>query len=559
MTMFKNDPLADTAPAPAAPVALSRRNLFKLGGLAAASVSTPAIARGFGTGFTHGVASGEPGQTRVMLWSRFVAEQDTTLEWEVSQSLDFAQIVSDGSVIATPSRDWCVKTWANGLTPGQWYYYRFTAPDGSQSEVGRTRSLPEGAVPRFRMAVFSCSNYGFGYFNAYAHAAEANDVDIALHLGDYIYEYNAGSYPSEREAVVERVSFPSQEIVALADYRLRYATYRSDPDLRRIHQLLPMIAVWDDHESANDSWKNGAQNHQPETEGSWDVRKAAAKRAYREWLPVSDDPYAEYQVGDLATLLRLDTRLEGREEQFNIGDVIQGKRTPEEIGAALTAFREGAYREESRELLGAAQQAWLADRLKSSRTGGTQWQVLVQQVLMGELFTAPRLAEAVPPNAPEFIRRRVQASTLAGNAGLPANMDAWDGYPAARARVFEASLAADANLISLAGDTHNAWGFDLAHSGQKVGVEFATPGVTSPGLESYLGAIPPQDLSRAIVNHNPALKYADTSQRGYMVVELTPESASAEFRFMAGIRQRSTRIAGTKRIVASAGSRELTI
>ena len=242
-----------------------------------------------------------------------------------------------------------------------------------------------------------------------------------------------------------------------------------------------------------------------------------------------------------------------------IGDVIQGKRTPEEIGAALTAFREGAYREESRELLGAAQQAWLADRLKSSRTGGTQWQVLVQQVLMGELFTAPRLAEAVPPNAPEFIRRRVQASTLAGNAGLPANMDAWDGYPAARERLFEASLAADANLISLAGDTHNAWGFDLGHAGERVGVEFATHSVSSPGLESYLGAIPPQDLARAVVSHNAPLKYADTSQRGYMVVELTPDAASAEFRFLAGVRQRSTRIAGAKRIVASVGSREIAI
>ena len=553
--MIKTDPPAP----PVASSALSRRNLFKLGGLAAATVGTPALARGFGTGFTHGVASGEPGPDKVMLWTRFVSDQDVWLEFQVSVTPKFDEVVAGGSAKASAETDWCAKAWADGLREDRWYYYRFVAPDGSMSDVGRTRTLPEGAVPRFRMAVFSCSNYGFGYFNAYAHAAEANDVDIALHLGDYIYEYNAGTYPSEREAVAERVLFPSEEIVALADYRLRYATYRSDPDLRRIHQLLPMISVWDDHESANDSWKDGAQNHQSETEGSWDVRKAMAKRAYREWMPVSDEPYAEYQIGDLATLLRLDTRLEGRDKQFNIGDVIQGKRTPEDMGAALVAFREGAYRDESRELLGAPQQAWLADRLMASRKAGTQWQVLVQQVLMGELYTAPQLAEAVPPNAPEFVRRRVKASTLAGNAGLPANMDAWDGYPAARARLFEESLAADANLISLAGDTHNAWGFDLAHSGQKVGVEFATPGVTSPGLESYLGAIAPQDLAHTIATHNPALKYADTSQRGYMVVELTPESASAEFRFMAGVRHRSTRIAGTRRVVATAGSRELTI
>ncbi|NNF94183.1 MAG: alkaline phosphatase D family protein [Altererythrobacter sp.] len=553
--MIKNEPPAS----PKALSALSRRSLFKLSGLAAASAATPAAARSFGSGFTHGVASGEPSQTRVLLWSRFVGEQDTTIEWDVSETMDFARVVASGSVTAGASRDWCIKSFAEGLTPGAWYYYRFTAPDGSKSEVGRTRTLPEGETQRFRMAVFSCSNYGFGYFNAYAHAAEANDVDLAVHLGDYIYEYGAGTYPSSREAHPTRTLFPNSEIVALTDYRLRYATYRSDPDLRRIHQLLPMIAAWDDHESANDSWKGGAQNHQVETEGDWKMRKAVAKRAYREWMPVSDEPYAEYQIGDLATLLRLDTRLEGREEQFNIGDVIQGKRTPEEMGAALAAFREGAYRAKDRELLGAPQQAWLADRLMASRNAGTQWQVLVQQVLIGELYTAPQLADAVPDSAPDFIKRRVQASALAGRAGLPANMDAWDGYPAARERLFEASLAADANLISLAGDTHNAWGFELNHSGEKVGVEFATHSVSSPGLESYLGAIPPQDLARAVVGHNARLKYADTSQRGYMVVELTPESASAEFRFMAGIRQRSTRVAGAKRIVASAGSRELAI
>lgn len=553
--MIKTEPAA----LPAASTALSRRNLFKLGGLAAATASTPAFARSFGTGFTHGVASGEPGPDKVMLWTRFVSDQDVWLEFQVSVTPEFDEMVAGGSAKASAETDWCAKAWADGLREDRWYYYRFVAPDGSMSDIGRTRTLPAGATQRFRMAVLSCSNYGFGYFNAYAHAAEANDVDLAVHLGDYIYEYNRGTYPSAGDAHPDRLLWPESEIVALADYRLRYATYRSDPDLRRIHQLLPMISVWDDHESANDSWKDGAQNHQPETEGDWEVRKAAAKRVYREWMPVSDEPYAEYQLGDLATLLRLDTRLEGREKQFNIGDVIQGKRSPEEMGAALVAFREGAYRAKDRELLGASQQAWLADRLMASRKAGTQWQVLVQQVLMGELFTAPQLAEAVPDSAPDFIRRRVQASTLAGGAGLPANMDAWDGYPAARARVFEASLAADANLISLAGDTHNAWGFDLAHSGEKVGVEFATHSVSSPGLESYLGAIPPQDLSRAIVSHNAPLKYADTSQRGYMVVELTPERASAEFRFMAGIRQRSTRIAGAKRISTSAGSRELTI
>jgi len=551
--MIKTDPPAS----PALPAhSLTRRNLFRLGGLAAVTAAAPLAARGFGGGFTHGVASGEPGQDRVLLWTRYVAGQDTRLVWEVSDAMDFVRVVAAGEVIASPANDSCAKAWAEGLDPGQWYYYRFIAPDGTQSEVGRTRTLPDGAVERFRMAVFSCSNYGFGWFNAYAHAAEANDLDLALHLGDYIYEYGRGTYPSAREANPNRVLWPENEIVALADYRLRYATYRSDPDLRRIHQLLPMISVWDDHETANDSWKGGAQNHQPETEGPWEVRKSAAMRAYREWLPVSDEPYAEYQLGRLATLLRLDTRLAGRDKQFDLAEVIGGRRTPEEIGTALAAFRDGSFQAADREMLGAAQQSWLGDRLAKSRRDGAVWQVLVQQVLMGELFTAPGLADALPADAPDYVRRQVQASATAGRAGLPANMDAWDGYPAARARVFEAALAADANLVSLAGDTHNAWAFDLAHQGNRVGIEFGGHSVSSPGLESYLGAIAPERLAQTLVGHNQGLKFADTSQRGYMVVELTPEAASSEYRFMANVRHRSKELAGTRRMVTAAGSRK---
>lgn len=553
--MIKNDPPAS----PAALPGLSRRNLFRLGGLAAASAATPAVARSFGTGFTHGVASGEPGQSSVLLWSRYVAEQDTALAWELSESPEFTGVLAGGSVTASAAHDWCVKAKAEGLSPGRWYYYRFIAPDGSRSEIGRTRTLPDGHVERFRIAVFSCANYAFGYFNAYAHAAEANDVDLALHLGDYLYEYKRGTYPSADEAHPDRLLWPESELIALADYRLRYATYRSDPDLRRIHQLLPMISVWDDHETANDSWKGGAENHQSATEGEWETRKAAALRAYRDWLPMSDEPYAEYQIGDLATLLRLETRLTGRDRQFDIAELVRGKKSPEEVEAALVAFREGPFRASEREMLGQSQLAWLAERLKASRQNGTQWQVLAQQVLMGELHTAPGLVDALPADAPDFIRRRVTASAMASRAGLPANMDAWDGYPAARERVFEASLTADANLISLAGDTHNAWAFDLGLGGESVGVEFGGHSVSSPGLESYLGAIAPQQLAKSIVDYNAGLKFADTSQRGYMVVELAPNHASSEYRFMDTIRQRSIQLAGTRRVATSAGSRELAV
>ncbi len=550
--MFATEP-----PATAPLSALDRRSLLKTGILGLGMAGAPLAAQTGSKGFSHGVASGEPAAERVLLWTRFVGAQDTALEFEVSETLDFSRVAAGGSVTARAENDWCCKAWAEGLEPGRWYYYRFTAPDGSHSDVGRTKTLPVGKTDKFRMAVFSCSNIGFGWFNAYAHAAADGDFDCALHLGDYFYEYGPGTYPSNEEAQSGRVLFPAHEIVSLADYRMRYATYRRDPDLRRLHQLFPMIAGWDDHESTNDSWEGGAQNHQSETEGEWSVRKAAAVKAYREWMPVSDEPWAAYEVGDLATLYRLETRLTARAEQFSYGQILSGKTSPEAAMAALVAFREGDYRDGNRELLGMKQQVWLADGLKRSASAGKPWQGLVQQVLMGNLVTAPRLTEGLPADLPAYIRQRILAGAMAGRAELPLNMDAWDGYPAARERVFRAALDANANLISLAGDTHNAWAFDLDHAGEKVGVEFGVQGVTSPGLESYASYLPVDVLERETVAHNRQLKWMDGSRRGYMAVELTPASASSEFRFVSSVREKGAGVNDTRRVSTQAGSRAL--
>jgi len=549
----------DTVPQPARPFAISRRGIFALAGASAALAASPAGARGFGSGFTHSVASGEPHARQVLLWTRYVADAATTLEWQVSEDSDFSRIASAGRVEASPSRDFCAKAVADGLQGDRWYFYRFRAPGGAMSPVGRTRTLPEGPTPSFRMAVFSCSNFGFGYFNAYAHAAEANDCDLAVHLGDYIYEYGSDTYPSPGQGHPDRIALPGSEIVALADYRLRHATYRADPDLQRLHQVLPMIALWDDHESANDSWENGAQNHQSETEGDWATRKAIAKRVYREWMPVSDEPYAAYDVGDLATLFRLDTRLEGREEQFDFAKVLEGQKDPPAMLAALAAFRDGDYADPDRQLLGEVQESWLIDALAASKARGARWQVLAQQVLMGKLASPRDLVEQVGDGLPEFAQQRLLAAGLARRAELPLNMDAWDGYPAARNRLFEGALSADTDLVVLAGDTHNAWAFDLRHRGERVGVEFGTSSVSSPGFESYLAAIPPERMARMVVEANDELAWADTSQRGYMMVELTPARATSEYRFLAGIRNRSTQLAGTKRITSEAGSNALSV
>ncbi|WP_324828742.1 alkaline phosphatase D family protein [Qipengyuania zhejiangensis] len=539
--------------------ALDRRTLLRSGalGIGLAAAPTPAFANA--NGFTHGVASGEPAANTVLLWTRFRAGHDTALTFEVSETMDFRAPSAGGSVTASAEHDWCCKAQASGLAPGTWYYYRFVAPDGSASDIGRTRTLPQGPTQKFRMAVFSCSNIGFGWFNAYAHAAQANEFDCAMHLGDYFYEYGPGTYPSAGEAVSGRTLDPGHEIVALADYRARYAGYRSDPDLRRLHQLYPMISGWDDHESANDSWQGGAENHQPDTEGTWSARKAAAARAYREWMPVSDEPWAAYEIGDLATLFRLETRLTARAEQFSIGKIMAGKTSRDDAIAALVAFRDGAYRDPSRAMLGAAQESWLADGLKRSRAGGKAWQVLVQQVLLGKVSTAPQLVEGLPADLPGYIRQRILAGAMASGAGLPLNMDAWDGYPAARARLFEAALAADANLVSLAGDTHNAWAFDLEHDGAAVGVEFGGHSVTSPGFEAYVSHIPPAQVEAGTVGHNPELKWMDGSRRGYMAVELTPARATSEYRFLSSVREKGAGVVATKRITTLAGSRKLDI
>ncbi|WP_284124031.1 alkaline phosphatase D family protein [Parerythrobacter aestuarii] len=545
-----------TEPAVASPGVLDRRRLLKGLGLGAGLAAAPLSAQLGQHGFTHGIASGEPSSNSVLLWTRYVSDQPATVLWEMKEAAT-GRVVAGGEIEAHPDRDWCVKPVASGLEPATWYLYRFRDVQGNVSAEGRTRTLPEGETDRFSMAVFSCSNMGFGWFNAYRHAADADEFDLVVHTGDYFYEYQPGNYPSAEEAVLGRVLNPEHEIVSLADYRMRHAIYRQDPDLQRLTQLYPMIMVWDDHETANDSYSDGAENHQPASEGEWSVRKGVAMRAYREWLPVSDDNWASYEIGDLASIFRLETRLTARSKQFSIADVLKGKNSPEEAMQALLAFKHGDYLDPSRSMMGAEQERWLATGLRASRAAGKPWQVLAQQVLMGSSRAPSAIADAMNDSVPDFARRRIMAAIMASKAGIPFNMDAWDGYPAARERLFQSSLEADANLLVLAGDTHNAWAFELDHGGARVGVEFGGQSVTSPGAEGYLSAVAPERFAKGIVEENPQLKWADTAQRGYMAVELTPARATSEYRFLETIRHRSTQLAGTKRISSSAGSRTL--
>ncbi|MEQ1497461.1 MAG: alkaline phosphatase D family protein [Novosphingobium sp.] len=543
-------------PPPPAPVPhTSRRTAMKLAALGLAGAGAPALAQG-STGFTHGVASGEPRHNLVLLWTRYQSGQETVINWEVAEDEGFTRIVSQGDGIASPANDCCVKVWAKGLLQGRWYYYRFIGPAGERSPTGRTRTLPYGKTKRFRMAVFSCSNFGFGHFNAYAHAAQSGEFDLAVHLGDYFYEYRRSDYPSAKVVLPGRES-PIDEAVTLEGYRDRFRTYRRDPDLQRLHQVLPMVAMWDDHELANDTWMGGAENHQA-NEGDWAARKAAAEKAYREWMPVGDADYTQYDIGNLATLFKVDSRHLARGKPLDLFDVFK-QAAPGQAEAAYAAFRDGVWRAEDRTVLGGKQEAWLASALKASVKARKPWQVLGQQIVMGQQVMSEKVIAGMPTETADWLKVRLQANIVAGRAGVPWNMDSWGGYPAARARLYKASLEAGANLVVLSGDSHNAWAFDLDHKGRRVGVEMAGHSVTSPGAEGTLGWLKADELARDMIEANPQLKWCDTAQRGYMAVELTPASATSEWRFMASVRQKGTALAGVKRMTVLAGQRKFSL
>jgi alkaline phosphatase D len=539
---------------------IDRRLLLKTGAYGIGALGLPggtlaAMQVALAKGFTHSVASGEPSPNSILLWTRYVSEAaDTKLRVEVSETADFKRIMSGGEAIASAMRDHTAKVVVKSLKPGTTYHYRFVAPDGTISPTGRTRTLPAGDVGRFRMAVFSCSNLPFGWFNAYAHANEIDDFDLVLHLGDYLYEYARGSYPAAKDAVAGRLIEPAGEIIQLADYRLRYASYRADPDLQKLHAMHPMVAMWDDHEFTNDAYADGAQNHQPD-EGDWGARKIAAERAYREWMPVRDrldnSYWTSYAIGNLAEIQLTESRISARTKEASYGEPTGDEA---EILRQLKAFHDGALQDKNRTMLGATQEKWLANRFTKS---GKRWNVWAQQTIVGSLVQPQGMENLLPPDSPAFIRDRVMKGALAGKAGVPSNMDAWDGYPAARAKALSAAQASKSDLIVLTGDTHNGWAFDLSHDGKAAGVEFAGQSVSSPGLESAFTAAKPADISKALIMSNPGLVWADSGNRGYMKVELTRDKAISEWRFTESGKMRSAALTGIARLETTHGSRKL--
>lgn len=540
-------------------VNLDRRRLVLGGSLGVAALVLPAgaglAAEMLGArGFTHNVASGEPGPESMLLWTRYVSAtgaDEVRLDAEIALDPDFRRVVSRGSVRTGPYRDWTVKITLDGLSPGTVYWYRFIAPDGARSPIGRAKTLPVGDVSRFRLGLFSCSNMPTGWFNAYAHGAARDDMDLWLHAGDYIYEYGVGSYAAD-DLVAGREILPAhdREMIALADYRLRLACYRADPDLQKLHQAAPMIAVWDDHESTNDSWEGGAQNHQ-QPEGDWSVRRAAAVQAYREWMPISEEPWKAYSIGALATLYRTESRLIGRTRPADIGAAYRAG-----TDAALQAFRDGPWRDPSAGMLGSAQESWLAQEFRRNAKTSA-WQIVGMGTIMGRTVMPQDAVSWLRPDVSEGTVRSFTNAARAARAGLPMWMDRWDGYPEARSRFLKAAQAADADLVMLSGDSHNAWAFSLSEDGRPAGVEFAGQAVSSNGIEKQLG-VAPAVAARSFVAANPEMAWAQTSGRGYMMIDVTPERVGGEWIFLQTVKSRSTAVAGAHRMSVERGRRRFT-
>ena len=500
---------------------------------AAATAVWPLIARAQSSSdstqrlFRHGVASGDPLTDRVVLWTRVTAPETRSaigpvdVRWVVAADDRLAQVVAQGRTPATPERNFTVKVDVGGLEPGRTYYYAFDA-GGEQSPLGRTRTLPTRGVDRVRLASVSCSNYPAGYFNVYRSIANRDDLDAVLHLGDYIYEFADGVYGDGKE--IGRLPLPGGEAVTLSDYRLRYAIYRSDVDLQAAHARHPFIAVWDDHELANDAWRDGAGNHDS-TEGDWRERRAAAYRAYLEWMPVRETDangvrlYRAMPFGDLADLLVLDTR------------GLRDRQLPGAVTEELAA--------PGRSLLGQEQEAWLFAQLQQSQRAGARWRLLGQQVLF---------APVTPPMVP------VQ------------NADVWDGYPAARGRIFD--LLADERIRDVAiltGDLHSSWGLDVprnpwsgynAQSGAgSLAVEFVTPAISSPPLFADPVLKERASLLRLAAPH---LKYLDGDQRGYVLLDVTRERLLAEWHFVPTVATRTDATTNAMSLVCEHGSSRLT-
>ncbi|WP_374458113.1 alkaline phosphatase [Nocardioides sp.] len=512
---------------------LSRRAVIAGGaGAAAVAGSASAAARPAHQPFQHGVASGDPLPRAVVLWTRVTPTPDATpgsglgprvtVTWEVATDRRFRHVVRRGRAVTGPARDHTVKVDATRLRPDTAYFYRFTVR-GVTSPIGRTRTAParNAAVDGLRFGVVSCANLQAGWFAAYRHLAARDDLFAVIHLGDYLYEYGPGEYGYGRDNTDVRPHVPAHEMVSLADYRQRHAQYKADADLRALHARHPFIVTWDDHEVTNDQWRDGAENHQPE-EGDYAARKAAAHRAYDEWMPVrmsgtaatgdGTQLFRTLRFGGLAELSMLDLR-SYRDQQ---ADTPAPSPVPSPAGGG-----DGT-------ISGRGQLDWLRQRL---RPGGPQWKLVGNPVMIAPVTFAQLPHDLVDPVN--------DVAGLLPRDGAPYNVDQWDGYTRDRRELFEHIRDQGLrDVVFLTGDIHSGWACDLPYDastyplGDSAGVELVCTSVTSNNLKDITGS-PARTSSLAveavIQTNNRHVKYLDFDSHGYSVLDVTPERVQMDW------------------------------
>lgn len=481
-----------------------------LPGMSLAMSSTPEESTLNPGEFHYGVASGDPRQDRVIIWTHFQPEivMPVTVEWRVASDAAMSDVVRSGEFRTNASRDFTVKVDVDGLLPGKQYFYQFNV-QSKYSVIGRTKTAAAGDIDQARFAVVSCSSYAHGYFNVYSAVAGRRDLDAVVHLGDYLYEYGQNEY-DELLLRSKRYLAPSHEIVSLSDYRRRHAWYKLDDDLQAAHQNHAFITVWDDHEFANDSYVDGAENHN-DGEGDWEVRKAAAKQAYFEWMPIRENTDGSISrtlsYGNLLDLIMLDTRIEGR--------VIQPSGSDKQTEA----------KDSNRTLLGFEQEAWLHNQLSASQA---RWKVLGQQVMIAQRYFI---------NLPDH---------FGGGASLW--LDGWDGYAAGRDRLLtHIRQNRIDNTVILTGDVHSSFASDISDdpydcdnydrtTGEgSLAVEFVTPSVTSPGFPPVIA----EAGADTIMNASPHIKYAELRAHGFILLTVTPQATQADWYYVPQILQPS--------------------
>jgi alkaline phosphatase D len=550
------------------PRGLSRRAVMAgaLGGGAALALASWPEAVAASAPFVHGVASGDPLPGGVVLWTRVTPSveaapgsgvgPDVVVIWEVALDPGFAQVVQQGTATASAARDHTLHVDVGGLAPATAYWYRFTAL-GATSRTGRTRTAPAaGSSAPVRFGVVSCANYDWGYFQPYEFLATRTDLHAILHLGDYVYEYAPGGviagYPKN-----PRNADPLHECTTLDDYRVRHGCYKLEQNLQDLHAAHPMVAVWDDHEIANDTWRDGAENHDPAAEGDWATRATAGRRAFLEWLPIRHTDPDDWQrinrrlvFGSQVDLWMLDER------RFRT-------RPPKSVLLGYVALGASSGDPDG-SMIGDDQEHWLVQGLAASTA---RWKVLGNQVPFFPQVLLPQLPGQITDLLGPKLSQQLEKPLL------QLYVEDWNGFLAQRQRLVDGMAGID-DVVILTGDVHQSFASEIPARPNRylldrrsVAVEYVTPGVASPSLQTMVNQVAPGvgNLLDVVLTTNNALanpwiRWSEGFKTGCMIVDFSSARVQADWYLVdkgtdpsSPIRRVASRQtkAGTRRITAA--------